>query len=76
MTRVHLFYFYFLGTRSATLDKMLYLQNRRYLPADSALRKDNNNFPEKRTESRNPPLKRDLEKVKAYHLAYSKAKNK
>ena len=65
-----------LGTWSEPLHKMIYLQNRRFLPLSSHLRSDVVNFPDKSTETRSPPKYRDYKQIKAVHHAYEKAKNK
>ena len=64
------------GTYSTDLHKMVYLQNRRYLPADSELRQDKKNFPSKHPEMRDPPSKRVYESLKDVHLAYDAAPTK
>lgn len=55
---------------------MVYLQNRRFLPANSPLRKDDEHFPDKSCEKRSPPLKRIYSTMQPYHHAYDHAVNK
>ena len=51
------------------LKKMVYLQNRRYLPP-SILWKDSVNFPEKCSEQRSPPTLGNYDTMKSIHEEY------
>ena len=46
---------------------MLYLQNRRYLPMDSTLRKQTKGYPIKGEEPRLPPAERNYSNLQKYH---------
>ena len=67
---------YSLGTYIKDLNKMVYLQNRRYLDQSSALRQDAVKFPEKFAENRPPPPMREYSKLKSCHEAYDNAAKK
>ena len=56
-----------LGTYSSDL-KMVYLQNRRYLPPTSSLRKRKHGFPSQ-TEPESSPAKRKVVDLTEYHNA-------
>lgn len=64
------------GTYSSELHKMVYLQNRRFLPMDSVLRKETKQFPSKTHEVRDTPPMRAYETVKDCHKAYDLAPTK
>ena len=68
-------HFYLLGTHVAALDKVVYLHNRRFLPASHSLRKAKKNFPSGKTEHRSAPEKLTQEEVMVNSLAYENAKN-
>ena len=55
-----------LGTYSHDLHKMIYLQNRRYLPLNSKLRQQKG-LPSKKAELEPPPKKRKFDEVKEQH---------
>ena len=55
---------------------MIYLQNRRLLPASSDLRTIMEIFSEKCTETSTPPKPRDYDKLKSLHTAYERAQYK
>lgn len=57
------------------MHKMIYLENRRYLPATSSLRQDAVNYPSKAIEKRPPPKLKSYEEMKAFHCSYENAKN-
>lgn len=65
-----------IGTYCSELHKMVYLQNRRFLPTDSVLRSDTKQFPSKTCEIRDAPPTRDLQTVKDCHRAYDLAPTK
>ena len=54
---------------------MVYLQNQKYLPADSELR-HKKSFPSKHPEIHDPPSKRVYECLKDVHSAYDVAPTK
>ena len=58
----------------AGLDKVVYLENRRFLPEDYELRKCNE-FPEKEVESRPPPEQLSNLEIKWNSIAHVLAKN-
>ena len=64
------------GTYSKALTKMVYMENRWYLPETSALRKDETNFPSKLVETLPPPRNKSHEAIRSSHIAYDYAKNK
>lgn len=66
---MHHLYIY-AGTFSKDLDKMIYLQNRRYLLSDDVLRSDSVNFPDKVVESCQLPLIQDYSEMRSLHDAY------
>jgi len=55
---------------------MLYLQNRRYLPSDSTLRKEWKGYIKEKPELKLPPAKRNFKKVKKSHEAVDEARKK
>lgn len=63
------------GTHVAALDKVVYLHNRRFLPASHSLRKAKKNFPSGKAEHRPAPEKLTQEEVMVNSLAYENAKN-
>ena len=50
---------------------MLYLDNRKYLPPDSALRTEGHGFPNNSEESDPPPAKKRFCDIKKHHRAYN-----
>ena len=60
----------FTGTFSKDLNKMIYLQNRRYLQCNDDLRSDTVDFPERSVESHGPPSIRNYSEMKSLHEAY------
>ena len=56
----------------AELHKMIYLNNRRYLPSTSPLRQEKG-FPLQRVEMQPPPSKRNYSMMKSFHNAVDKA---
>lgn len=69
------FTYILIGRHVGTLDKVVYLQNRRFLPATHPLRKAKKNFPSGKAEHRPPPEKLTQEEVMINSLAYENAKN-
>ena len=61
-----------LGTYTSDL-KMVYLQNRRYLPPTSSLIKRKHGFPSQETEPESPPAKRKFVDLTEYHNAVDMA---
>ena len=57
------------------LDKVLYLENRRFLPDDHVLRQDCSNFPEQKLENQPPPKKITNMDILWSSVAHGKAKN-
>ena len=72
----YIFILLHVGTYCSELHKMVYLQNRRFLPMDSVLRKDTKQFPSKTSEVRDAPPMRVYETVKDCHKAYDLAPTK
>ena len=70
------FLFELLGTHVAALDKVVYLQNRRFLPVRHPLRKGKKYFPSGNAEHRLAPNKLTQEEVMINNVAYEKAKNR
>lgn len=65
------------GTHNPYLQKMIYIDNRHFLPRDSPLRRDVENFPEKQCDYHFPlPPKRQYSVLEVYHHAHDHAKNK
>ena len=64
------------GTYIKSLSKMVYLENRRFLPLTSSLRSDKKNFPCKSQENCPKPSPRTFAEVKSNHEAYDNAENK
>ena len=64
------------GERSEQLQKVVYLQNRRFLPETSGLRRDQHNFPHKREEHNPPPSKKNSSEMRDYHKAVDNAKKR
>ena len=64
------------GTYNKELTKMVYLQNRRFLPLTSPIREEIQNFPSHGTENRVCPGKRTYSEIRQLHEAYSQAKSK
>ena len=62
----------FIGTYCSELHKVVYLQNRRYLPPVSSLRHEEG-FPQQSIEMNPPPTKRQYSKMKGFHDAIDKA---
>jgi len=58
-----------IGTHCTELHKMVYLSNRRYLPAESAFRQETIGFPSNKKELLPPPAKRKKKMVKNFHKA-------
>lgn len=52
---------------------MVYLQNRRYLPIDSPLRREKRGFPVQETELLEPPAKRAYSSVRDHQVAFEHA---
>ena len=65
----------FSGTHIAALDKVVYLNNRCFLPPTHPLRKAKETFPSRKAEHRPPPERLTQEEVFVNSLAYEKAKN-
>lgn len=57
------------------LHKMVYSENRRFLPLDHELRKDSENFPEHSVEEQTKPTYRTFQQDALFHKAYDGAKN-
>lgn len=64
---------YITGTYCSDLHKMVYLQNRRYLPIDSPLRREKRGFPVRDTELLGPPVKRAYNCVRDHQVAFEHA---
>lgn len=60
----------------ACLDKVAYLENRRFLPENHPLRSKKKNFPDQKTERRLPPDELTTEDILWNSVAHSSAKNK
>ena len=58
------------GTYSSDLHKMIYLQNRQFLPADSTLRKQSDGFPTNMEDNKPPPAKKKFSELKKKHRAH------
>ena len=58
------------GTYCCDLHKMIYFENRRYLPPDSSLRKQKRGFPTQNWELQPPPAKKSFDVVKQCHYAF------
>ena len=58
------------GQRIEELHKMVYLDNRRYLPKGHKLRIDKSGFYTKEVEEQNQPLKKVYQDLRPYHTAY------
>lgn len=54
----------------------MYLDNRKFLPHDSKLRRDKSKFPFKNQELEPAPHKREYENLKDVHKAYDSAETK
>ena len=63
-----------IGTYNKDLQKVVYLDNRRYLPIDSSLRNETVEFPSKQEELSIAPPKRNFDSIKIYHKAVDNAK--
>lgn len=63
------------GTHNAVLDKVVYLNNRCFLPPTHPMRKAKKTFPSRKAEHRPPPERLTQEEVMVNSLAYEKAKN-
>ena len=61
------------GTYNSDLHKMVYLQNRRFLPEQSLLRHQKRGFPSEEKELQLPPAKRSYDEVRKQHYATEKA---
>ena len=59
----------------AGLDKVVYLENRRYLPEDHVLRQDCSNFPDHKVEDQPPPKKITNKDILWSSVAHGNAKN-
>ena len=66
-------YFGISGDYNKELFKMVYLQNRRFLPMSSELRKQSQSFPYKHEEEREPPAHRTWAEAQQLHIAYDNA---
>ena len=64
----------YIGTYNSELEKIVYLDNRRYLPEDSSLRMLTEEFPSKKKELRSAPPKRNFNNMINYHKAADNAK--
>ena len=73
--RIH-FSFCFAGKFVSSLDKVVYLENRRYLPGDHPLREGKKPFPDPKPEKRPKPNKVCIDDVLRNSVAHSRAKNK
>lgn len=70
-------FFSFIGERNECLDKVVFLDNRRFLPREHELRlKNARAFPSQRVETRAAPEKIANEDLLYNALAYNNAKNK
>ena len=58
------------------LDKVVYLENRRFLPENHPLRRQKKNFPGHKFEKRSPPEDVTIEDVLWDSVAHNRAKNK
>ena len=58
------------------MDKVVYLENRRFLPENDPLRSKKKNFPDQKTERRLPPDELTTEDILWNSVAHSSAKNK
>ena len=65
-----MFAFFIAGTYNKELTKMVYLENRRFLPSSSPLRKQSTGFPSGEQELQAAPAKRSFEETKDFHIAY------
>ena len=65
----------YVGTHCSDLQKMLYLENRSYLPEESSLRQQKRGFPTKQKEFLLPPAKRTVESIKEYQNAFDGVSN-
>lgn len=61
---------YPVGTYCSDLHKMLYLENRKFLPHDCTLRTESHGFPNNSEESNPPPTKKRFCDIKKLHRAY------
>ena len=66
----------FQGQYCKHLSKMVYAGNRRFLPIEHELRKDQHNFPQHSAELRGRPVYRKFQQDLSFHKAYDNAKNK
>lgn len=66
----------FQGQYCKHLSKMVYAGNRRFLPIEHELRKDQHNFPQHSAELRGRPVYRKFQRDLSFHKAYDNAKNK
>lgn len=60
----------------SSLDKVVYLENRRYLSDDHPLRKQKRSFPDSKIEKRAKPDKVDINDILWNSVAHNRAKNK
>ena len=65
-----------IGEYSHEMKKMIYMENRRFLPLSHPLRKQTDGFPSRSTEERPPPEAKNMCDMLSYHQAYENAKNK
>ena len=70
MLYVAMYVYIFIGTYCGELHKMVYLDNRRYLPNDSTLRKEKHTFPSKNEETLPPPPKRSFRLMHDHQHAF------
>ncbi|XP_020900983.1 uncharacterized protein LOC110239599 isoform X1 [Exaiptasia diaphana] len=63
------------GTYIESLDKTVYLGNRRYLPKDCEMRLDTEKFPDKIIEKREAPPKKEFSDIMVDSVAYESAPN-
>ena len=73
---LYIIFIFPVGTYCSELHKMVYLQNRKFLPEECALRQDEINFPTEAPETCQAPAKKVYETVKDAHKAYDAAQMK
>ena len=66
----------YIGTYSRALNKMVYIESRRFLLVSSSLRRDKRNFHSKLKEFHPLPKPRTYDEIKDNHVAYDNAKYK
>ena len=63
-------FFNHIGTYCPDLHKMVYLENRQYLPSDCILRRQADGFPTTDVDNKPPPTKKIFCDIKKQHRAY------